>query len=166
MSDDNTKYPPFITSRSPSFLRADEAFDRDPKREAEHKQAALDILGQLSEAERDASEVCASMSALLADEDLAEVVRDRVDLHDARRRGISTLIASMGATPPTASARTILTRTRDAVAQASSDALARRSLALMHKELGATYKAALDSNMLDEEARSLLTSFAPSKSPR
>lgn len=163
MSDDETKYPPFITPRSPSYQRAEVSSEEDLTRKARSEQQALDSLYELREAERHASEVCASMSTLLEDGELAQVVRDRGELHEARRRGIGKLIERMGAAPTAAEPRTVLARTREAMAHASSDSDAKQSLALLHEELSAHYEAALANDGLDEQQRSALLSFAPSQ---
>lgn len=162
MSNDKTNYPPFITPRSPSYERAEQEFLHASTRDAHSEQAARGILGQLCEAERDASEVCAKMSTLLDDEELAEVVHDRGELHEARCQGIGKMIERLGGSASTAgSAQPRLTQTLDAASGASTDTSAKQALALMHKELSAVYRDASRNENLDQQQRSALASFAP-----
>jgi hypothetical protein len=162
MSNDKP-YPPLITPRSPSYERAGQEFLGSSERDARSKQVALGVLSELCDAERDASDVCSKISALLTDDDLAEVVRDRGELHDARRQGIGKLIEQLGGSPPASdSSRPILVQTLDSISRTNADAMPEQSLALLHKELSAVYQAAMSNENLDQEQRSALATFAPS----
>jgi hypothetical protein len=163
MSDHKPPYPPLITPRSPSYERAGREFLQSSARDDRSKQVALGVLSELCEAERVASAVCAKASTLLGDDDCAEVVRDRGDLHDARSQGISKLIERLeGSLLAVESSRPILVQALDSISRASSDSMAKYSLELLHNELSEVYEAAMQNEALDEEERSVLVRFAPS----
>ena len=152
-------YPPLISPRSPSYERAWREFPQ-PSDEANAELVAL--VARLSEAEQNAGSLCASMAARLDDDELAEVLRDRSDLHQARRQALGKLIERFGGSPPTdAECRTILTRTSDAADPADSTADVERALEILRDELGGEYRAALAHERLEEAQRSALSALAP-----
>lgn len=156
MVGNQKKYPPFISPRSPSYLRTS---SEDPHR----ADGARALLSQLCVAERDAMAVCTMAAALLEDDEFAEIVRDTGDLHDARRQGLGELLEELGGAPPDpAHSQPVLASAVASVARATTDAQAKHCLDLLDQELDALYEDALHAEALDESLRSTVISFAPS----
>lgn len=150
MPDDN-RYPPLMTSRSPSIERA--------RREWQHPApvgpAQLPALfALLSEAEANAARACGDVAKTLEAAAVQAHVGREGALHEARRQALAALVEAHGGSPPRPDeCREILAGGLDAVAHATTDRDAMTALERVRSELAAVYAETLRSEFLDEAQR-------------
>ena len=126
------------------------------------RRATSALLARLAEAEQNATRLCSRMAPQPTDDELAEILRDRSDLHHARRQALGKLIERFGGSAPMdVECRVLLTRTSDAVDVIQTPEDVERALAILRDELGAEYRVALESSRLEEPQRSALAALAP-----
>jgi len=155
---DHKPYPPFVTTRSPSYERA--------QHEGLHPSAVRDaqvvaVLCELADAEQNAKQVCARIAELLSDATLAAQVRQGIAAHDARLLALQGMIeAAEGAAPRPSEAHQVLLHGPESVVCGPSDRATLQALARMRDELGAAYATAVGTAELDDAQRATLVEFA------
>jgi len=156
---DDERYPPLISPRSPSYERGWREFLHPT---ATDPPQVIALLGRLSEAEHNASQICLTAASVLSDPRAQSRVRDDALMHQERRHALENLIEALGGSAPTISeCREILASGLDAVALARSDGAARQALHTMRRRLSDEYEDAMRSPEINESQRAALRDLAP-----
>lgn len=156
-------YPPLITPRSPSYESASREF-LNPTSTGNPQVIA--IIARLSEAEHNASGVCASVARIVSDEAFATQMSERAGTHQERRQALTDLIAKLGGSAPTPEeTRQILVQAIDTLDRVSDDLAAKRVVRVMRGELRSEYDAAIASPELNDRQRAAIAQLAPEVAP-
>lgn len=161
MTDDK-RYPPLMTSRSPSIERA--------RREWEHPAPVGPaqvpaLFARLCEAEANAARACADLAEILTTAPAQAQARTESAQHESRRQALGALVEAHGGSPPRLDeCRDILASGLDAAAHASTDADAMAALDRVRAELAAVYTETLQSEFLGEAERNEVEQIRASKS--